>query len=427
MTDWVLTEEAVVEEAGRGSAWRRPSARLTALVWGLVCLGLVMVPSASGGSMSGPEAFSFAVMRRGLWVCVGLVAFAVGSGVNYQFWRRHSLAVLAVVLVGLVLVLVPGVGAKINGARRWIRFGSAVGVQPSEFAKIGLCVWLAAYAERNAARMPSFLGGFVLPFGVVGLVSLLVLLEPDFGTAFFIGVVGGLLLVVCGTRLWFVTLAAFAAMPVLYSLVWGAPYRRERLMVFLEPWRDPQGAGYQVIQSKIATGSGGLWGLGLGCGMQKCQFLPGATNDFIFSIIAEELGFLGAVAVILAFLWLLWEGLRVALRARDRFGFALASGLCWLLGLQAVLNIAVATGSLPPKGLSLPFVSAGGSSLFFSMFAAGVLVNIARSEELPGRWVLKPWHCDVPAYEHAFGDFLRVLGRRVGVFSARGRGVYGTG
>ena len=429
MTDCAIPEQVVIDKAAGGAegAWRRSSARLTALILGLVCVGLVMVASASGGGASGPQTFAYTAIRRGLWISIGLMAFCVGSAVDYHFWRRHSLAVLALVIGGLVLVLLPGVGAKVNGARRWIRFGSAVGVQPSEFAKIGLCIWLAAYAERNAARMRSFSAGFLLPLGVVGLTSLLVLLEPDFGTAIFIGAVGALLLLVCGTRLLFLTLAAVAALPLVYRLVLGAPYRMERLMVFLDPWKDPQGAGYQLIQSKIATGSGGLFGLGLGCGVQKSLFLPGAANDFIFSVIAEEVGFLGATALVLAMVWLVWEGLRVALRARDRFGFALAFGLCSMLGLQAAFNIAVATGSLPPKGLSLPFVSAGGSSLFFSMFAGGVLVNVALSTELPNRAALKPWHRDVPGYEHAFQGALRQMGRWAGARApfARQRGVYG--
>jgi cell division protein FtsW len=171
------------------------------------------------------------------------------------------------------------------------------------------------------------------------------------------------------------------------------------LLTYQNPWRDPQGSGYQLIQSKIAIGSGGLFGRGLGAGLQKAGFLPGADNDFIFSILAEELGLVGCLAVVLLFLFLLWECLRVILRARDPFGFALGLGLAWLLGMQAAAHIAVVTGTVPTKGLSLPFISAGGSSLLASMLAAGILVNIARSEEDPERHRLTPWDEDVPGYE----------------------------
>jgi len=370
-----------------------------------------MVASASGGSASGAGDFQAALLRRALWVCIGTMAFLLGSEVNYQFWRRHSVAILALGLVGLILVLVPGIGAKVNGARRWIRFGSFFGVQPSEYAKVGLCIWLAAYVERNAEHMRSFCRGFLLPFGVLGLVALLVLLEPDFGTAVLAGLLGTVVLVACGSRLLYVACAGAAALPLVQRLVLGSPYRRARIMVFLDPWRDPRGAGYQLIQSKIATGSGGLFGLGLGSGVQKHGFLPGASNDFIFGAIAEELGFVAAAAVIVTFLWLFYEGFRAALRARDRFGFALAFGLSVLIGLQAAVNISVVSGSLPTKGLSLPFVSAGGSSLFFSMFAAGVLVNIARSAEAPSQFTLRPWYRDMPPYEHALGDVVRWASR----------------
>jgi cell division protein FtsW len=200
-----------------------------------------------------------------------------------------------------------------------------------------------------------------------------------------------------------------AALPVMHKLVMGEPYRLQRLVTFMDPWSDADGAGYQLIQSLIALGSGGLTGKGLGLGVQKLGFLPAATNDFIFSVVGEELGFVGCAVVIGAYAWLLWEGLRIALRARDTFGFALAFGITALLGLQAAVNIAVVTGSVPTKGLSLPLVSAGGSSLFMTMWAAGMLVNIARSEEEPERFELAPYYCEIPGYERAVRSVLRAL------------------
>ena len=337
--------------AARGpAAWRRASVRLGALFGALLCLGLVMVASAAGATGSEAGSLGQAVTKRLAWMALGAGAFAVGFAVPHQRWRRHHLALAAAAFGLLALVLVPGIGARINGARRWIRFGTLVGVQPSEFAKIALVIWLAACCERHLSgrrrgpglqRPVSLFGGFLLPAGVVGLASFLVLCEPDFGTAVLIAALGIGMLVVCGAPLLYVTLACVAAVPLLQKLVLDSPERLERIAVFVNPWSDPQGSGYQLIQSLIAVGSGGTLGKGLGLGVQKMGFLPAASNDFIFAIICEELGFVGAAAVVCLYVWLLCEGLRVALRSRDTFGFALALGITALIGLQALVNIAV--------------------------------------------------------------------------------------
>lgn len=389
-----------------GASWKRAGTRLTVLAAALTCLGLVMVASAAGTA-----GFAAVATKRLILTGLGLCAFFVGAGVNYQWWRRHSLAVLALALAGLAAVLVPGIGVRINGARRWVRPVLGIGCQPSEFAKVALCIWVAAYCERNATRMRSAVHGFLVPLAVVGFASMLILVEPDFGTAVLAGVVCTVVLLVFGTRLVFVLMAIAAGMPLLQRLVLDVPYRRERLLTFLNPWTDPQGAGYQIIQSKIAIASGGVFGRGLGAGVQKAGFLPGADNDFIFSILGEELGLVGCAAVIALFLLLLWQCLKVVVRAREPFGFALALGLSWLLGMQAAAHMAVVTGSVPTKGLSLPFVSAGGSSLVASLLAVGILVNIARSEEFPDRRPLKPWYEDIPPYERWAGRLLPGLRR----------------
>ena len=374
------------------TAWQRPSVRLTVLFAALTCLGLVMV-----ASVVGTRDFLGATVRRLAFTAAGVAAFVAGARVSYQWWRRHSLLALGTSLAGLAAVLLWG--ARINGARRWLYLGPPVGFQPSEFAKIGLCIWLAAYCERHASRMRGFAQGFLAPLSVVGLVCVLVLAEPDFGTAVLIGVVCMVVLLVFGTRLVFALLAGAAALPLMQHLIVSRPYRLRRILAFLDPWADPQGLGYQMIQSKIAIGSGGAFGLGPGAGIQKTGFLPGTDNDFIFSIIGEELGFVGCAIVIVLLLAVLWEVLKVILRSRDAFGFGLALGLSIMLGTQAAVHIAVVTGSVPPKGLSLPFISAGGSSLVASMFAAGILVNIARSEERPDLLRIIPWEQDVPAYQ----------------------------
>jgi cell division protein FtsW len=414
-------EEAAVQglvgrRSGAGlSAWERPSCRLAVVFSALACLGLVLVASTAPPGQEG--AIESALLRRLLWMAVGAAGFAIGCVVNYQRWRRHSGALAAVALALLVAVLVPGVGTCVNGARRWIRFGPLFGIQPSEFAKVALVIWLAAYCERrlhadgglgDGGEMRTAVRGFLVPAAVAALAAGLVLIEPDFGTAVLIGTVSMGLLLVCGTRPLHVTLACAAAVPVLYKLIFGSPYRLERIATFLDPWRDPTGSGYQLVQSLIAIGSGGLMGTGLGEGAMG--FLPAARNDFIMSAAAEQLGFVGAVIVIAAFLWILRDGLKVALRARDTFGFALAFGLTGLIGLQAAVHVAVVTGSVPTKGLSLPFVSAGGSALFFTMWAGGVLINVARSEEAPERFELVSCDRDVPSYEQR----LRGAGRCVG-------------
>jgi cell division protein FtsW len=392
--------------ASEPSDWQRPSVRIALLTMALACFGLVMVASVAGVS-----GLVGATLKRLMLTVVAGGAFVIGACTPYQRWRRQNWLALAVGIALLSAVFIPGLGMTINGACRWLSFGLPIGCQPSEFAKLALCIWVAAYCERNAHRMRHPWYGFVLPMGVVGGAALLILAEPDFGTAVLIGAVCTIVLLVFGMRPVFLLMALAAAMPFIQKLIFEEDYRLRRVVAFLDPWSDPQGSGYQLIQSKIAIGSGGVFGRGLGAGLQKAGFLPGADNDFIFSVISEELGLIGSLAVIFLLTCLLWEGLKVILRSRDAFGFALALGLSWLLGMQAAAHIAVVTGSVPTKGLSLPFISAGGSSLIVSMAAAGILVNIARSEESPGRHPLKPWADDVPAYERAVRRALGTLGR----------------
>ena len=391
------------------SPWRRPSYRLGTLFGALLCLGLVLVASAA---VTGRDAGALeaAVTRRLMWMGAGVVAFVIGCTVNYQRWRRHHVALAGMAFLLLAVVLLPTIGRQVNGARRWIRLGPSIGIQPSEFAKLALVIWVAAYCERCArgtagGEMGTLVKGFLAPAGVVAVACGLVLLEPDFGTAVLMGAICMSVLLVCGTRPLYVLLAGAAALPALHRLVTGSAYRLERITTFVDPWRDAQGAGYQLVQSLITIGSGGATGQGLGAG--PMGFLPAARNDFVFSTLAGQAGFVGAAIVMAAFVWIVWEGVNVARRARDTFGFALAFGISALIGLQAVIHIAVATGSVPTKGLSLPFVSAGGSSLFFTLLAGGILVNVALSEETPQRFELVAWHRDTPEYEHILRQSVR--------------------
>jgi len=412
------------------SAWERPSLRLTGLFGTLVCLGTVMVASTAAGADPTDAQFAGAVVRQLLLTAFGVIAFVAAACVDYRFWHRHRTLLATLALGSLVAVLVPGVGTEINWARRWLRFSSTFVCQPSEFAKVALIIWMAAYCAR-AARTPdlrtgqplirSFAWGFLVPGAVAVVAGGLVLLEPDFGTCLLIVVLCMAVMLVCGTRPLFPLLAALAAVPLVLKLVVDTPYRLDRVMIFLDPWRDPDQKGYQLIQSLIAVGSGGLTGKGLGLGAQKMGFVPAAPSDFIFSIVGEELGFLGALCVLAIYGWILWEGLKVALRAGNTYAFALAFGITALIGLQAAVNLAVVTGLVPTKGLSLPLVSAGGSSLCATLWAAGILVNIARSEEGPPGSETCPAYEGVPCYERWF----RGAGRTVLALVRPGAGLRG--
>ena len=271
MLEAAASDEFAVQPAlaaRHAGPWRRPSMRLTASFIALTCLGLVMAVSAVGSGSLAPALF-----KRLALTTLGVCAFVLGAQVRYQWWRRHHLAALGVALTGLGATLIPGIGMQINGARRWINVGLPIGFQPSEFAKIALCIWVAAYCARNATRMRDPLHGFLVPCAVIAFASLLILCEPDFGTAVLTGALCMTILVASGTRLIYVLIAGAAAMPLLQRLVFSEPYRLQRVLTFLDPWSDPRGSGYQLIQSKIAIGSGGLFGLGLGAGHQKVGFL----------------------------------------------------------------------------------------------------------------------------------------------------------
>jgi cell division protein FtsW len=279
-------------------------------------------------------------------------------------------------------VLIPEIGAKINGSRRWIRAG-IFGYQPSEFAKLAMIIFLSGYIAKNREKMATFAKGFVVPIILIGVVSLLILKEPDFGTAMFITVVSFILLMTGGTRIIYVIFTLIASIPHIYQIYINKfpAYQHDRLLAFLDPWKDPMGIGYQIIQSWIALGSGGIAGLGLGESRQKLFFLPMSDNDFIFSIIGEEFGFIGTTCIIIMFALFAWQGMRICKAAPDAFGFFLALGITASIALQAAINVAVVTGSIPTKGLPLPFISTGGSSILLSLLGVGILLNIARQSE----------------------------------------------
>jgi cell division protein FtsW len=361
---------------------------LVLVTLGLVAFGLVMVYSASSArALLSADAPSYYLKRQAIYAVMGLVALVILSRFDFHRLRHATQPLLAVTFVLLVAVL--AIGTAVNGARRWIPIGF-MNFQPSELAKLVLALWTAALLARRPA--PRTLGELAKPIGVVvGLACALILIEPDLGTAIAIAIMVSAILVVSGTRLRLLASAAGIATSVVLLAIWLEPYRRERIFSFLDPWHDPQGAGFQSVQSMIALGSGGFFGVGLGESVQKIYYLPEASTDMIFAIVGEELGLIGAMGVIAAFAVFAYAGFNIALHCRDPFGKRLAAGITALICGQAAVNVSAVMGIAPLTGIPLPFVSYGGSSLVVGLAAVGILLNIAsnhavvRETEVPDR------------------------------------------
>jgi cell division protein FtsW len=344
----------------------------------LTLVGLVMVFSASAVVAGNRFHDSWYYLKRQLaWLAFGLLLLHVASRVDYIWWKRLALPLLGLITVLLILVLIPSVGVAANGARRWLRLGS-LSVQPAEMAKLIGVIYLAAYLSKKEDRLQHFSTGLLPALLVIGVLSGLVLLEPDLGTVVVLGLVTGGLLFVGGAPLSHLSTVALCAVPVGLALVLTSGYRRQRLMAFLEPWKDASDTGFQITQSFLAFGSGGLFGVGLGEGKQKLFFLPEAHTDFVLALVGEELGFVGTGVIILFFALFVVRGFHVSTRARIPFGRYLGLGITTLIGIQALVNACVVTGLLPTKGLTLPFVSYGGSSLVITLIGVGILLNISR-------------------------------------------------
>jgi cell division protein FtsW len=343
----------------------------------LVGLSIVMVYSASAvlalERTGQPYLF---LTKQAMWATLGIAVMAVIMRVDYRNYREPAFiwSCVGVVAFALIAVLFR---APVNGARRWFGIGG-IGVQPSELAKLATIFFIAALLERRMHRIDD-LGHSLVPIGVVvfGLVAL-ILPEPDFGTSMSILLITAVMVFAAGLNYRYVIGVALAALPVLYIAVMSSVYRRRRTLAFLNPWEDPLGDGFQIIQSIIAVGTGGVWGKGLMNGVQKLFFLPEPHTDFIYSVISEELGLIGATLVAACFCVIAWRGLRVALRAPDKFGAFLALGLTTMVAVQAFVNISVVLGMMPTKGIPLPFVSNGGSSLLINLLGMGILLNVSQ-------------------------------------------------
>jgi cell division protein FtsW len=356
-----------------------PTATLVATTVAVLNLvGVVMVLSASSvASLTDYGSPWYFFLRQLMWTFVGIVAFVIAIRLDYHALRRFVRPLLIASGVLLVVVLIPGIGVYVAGSRRWVGTG-AFRFQPTELAKLALLLYVADLASRRAREIGDWRRVVRPVLLVLAVFGCLVMREPDLGSAIVLVLIVATILVAAGTRPKHLAVIGLAAVSTITLLVIAEPYRRARLLTFLHPFADQSNAGYQISQSLIAIGSGGLTGVGLGAGRAKWNFLPNAHTDFIFAIIGEELGLLGCLLVVALFAAFAVLGTRAALRAPDRFGTLLAAGVtAWVVG-QAAINIGAVVGLLPVSGIPLPFVSFGGSALVFTMAAAGILGNVAR-------------------------------------------------
>ena len=371
---WALPGEAMARAARGG--YDRVLA-LTALLF--AGFGVIMVYSAS--AIRAQERFGdphLFLKRQAVWAVLGLGAMLWAMHLDYRRLQRWTPLAVIAALVLLGVVLVPPIGVKVNGARRWIRL-LGFSFQPAELAKLALVLFLASYYARRAEKLGSFLDGFVPPLLVTALFTGLVIVQPNFGTAMILLLVAGVLGFVGGARIGHMAMAAGCGVPLLAALMLTTPHVKARLLALVDPARASSRAVYQVTQSFYALGPGGLLGRGRGDSMQKLFYLPEPHTDFIFAIVGEELGFLGAAAVVLGYALFLWRGTRVALRAPDAFGAHLAMGITAAIVGQAAINMGVVLGLLPTTGVPLPFLSSGGSSLVFTLAGVGILLSVSQA------------------------------------------------
>jgi cell division protein FtsW len=379
--------KSVPRERGRVKKGQFEQQLLLLVTLALVAFGLVMVYSATSASAALANGdSSYYLRKQGLYALVGVALLLLAAVGGYRGLRR--LAPLLVLSSIVLLLAVLAVGETVNGARRWLQVGPAV-FQPSELAKVALLVFAAAYLARRPA--PQTLAELVKPLGLVaGIVCGLLLVEPDLGTAITILVMLAGVLVVSGVPARLLLTAGGICVGLVLAAAWFEPYRRARLLSFLNPWDDAQGSGYQIVQAMIGMGSGGWFGVGLGQSVLKANYLPEAHTDMIFAIIGEELGLVGTTAVMAAYTAFAYAGFRVALSCRDPFGKRLAAGITTLVCGQAVINIAAVMGAAPLTGITLPFVSYGGSSLVVGLAAVGILLNIAGDDGRDARTARVP-------------------------------------
>jgi cell division protein FtsW len=342
----------------------------------LTCFGVVMVYSSSNimAAKRFHDGFFF-LKRQGLFAVIGFAIMLGAMHIDYRFWKKMAVPALLLCLVLLVMVLIPGIGGKAGGSSRWIKL-PGFNLQPSEMAKLALIMYMAYSLDKKQDKVKRFAVGIVPHMIILAILIGCLSLQPDLGGALTLVAVAMTMLFAAGTRLSHIFSMILLATPLLaYKLSRG--YHKGRMEAWTNPWSDPEGKGFQIIQSWLALGTGGVFGQGLGEGKQKLFYLPEAHTDFILSVIGEELGFLGVIVIIGMFFLLVQRAMRISVAAPDIFGRFLALGIAVLFGIEATVNMGVVTGLLPTKGLALPFISYGGSSLLISLFAVGILLNIS--------------------------------------------------
>lgn len=352
----------------------------------LCAFGLVMLFSASYYYAQNTAATRydgfFYLKSQAMYLAVGLVAMYVVSRMDYHFFDKIRVFALVGTLALMLLVLIPGLGVDRNGAQRWLKIpGTSFTFQPSELAKFALIVYMAGFMSRRPQAMKNLTKGVFPMLFIMGAFGLVLLLQKNMSMMVIMMMTGVVMLFLGGAEIKHLLLLAGIAVPILVVAVLMEEYRISRVLMFMDPWESTEKGAYQLRQALIALGAGGIFGQGLNFSRQKLLFLPYGESDFIFAIIGEELGFIGCTLLILAYLFIIYRGIRIAMRCKDRFGSLMAAGITAVIGMQAAINIAVATSSIPPTGQTLPFVSAGGTSLMIFLAAAGILLNISRNIE----------------------------------------------
>ena len=356
-----------------------PAVMLTFVTSALLLLGLAMIFSASFVSSLEDQASPFLyVKKQALWAVLGIVAFIAFSRIDYRKLKGWGYVGLVVVVLLLMAVLIPGLGVTAGGSSRWLSLGP-LSLQPSELAKLALILFIADVFSRKDPASVKQLSHTILPVvPVLGLLGLLIMAQPDMGTTMLVGFIGFGLLFLSGAPLRYLGLMGGIGASIAMFGALAEPYRRERVLAFMNPWSDPLNTGYQTIQSLMAMGSGGFFGVGIGASRQKWLYVPNAHTDFIFAILGEEIGLLGTLMVLGMFAFITYLGIRIARNAPDRFGMYIAAGITIWISVQALVNMGAVTASLPITGVPLPLVSFGGSSLVVTLIGVGILTNIAR-------------------------------------------------
>ncbi len=359
---------------------RSVDTQFLAAIYILLSFGLLMVLSASSpiayaSSATNHDSFYY-FKKQLMWACLGTVAMFITANYDYKKLKNWAFPALALSVLLLLLVLVPGIGRKINDARRWIYLGP-INFQPSEVAKITTIIFFSYSLSKNYKELSSF-GVFLMYIGIIGVIALIIMMEPHFSCTMLIAATACILLLVAGAKIKHFVILGCCALPAIVLMIVKAPYRLARVVTFLNPFEDIQGSGWQIVQSLYAIGSGGIFGAGLGQSRQKYMNIPEPQNDFIFSILAEEFGLLGAILVVVMFIFLIVRGIKIALNAPDLFGTLLATGIVAMIAIQAIVNIAVVTSSMPVTGMPLPFFSYGGTALAITMAEMGIVLNISR-------------------------------------------------